>query len=156
MKNEYISRYLEGNIGKATWPDAAKIRPALVDHVSEGASDPNKMHMPDDGPLSAGAMSRLPPLDITPEEEALLEYKPYRDDFNQEYDVEAEQLLQKLKDDDSDCSDIEKLLKLKVIGMYQKRLMERVRRKRLVRDYQLVAKHFGRDESTNSLTDKQK
>lgn len=42
----------------------------LVDHVPE-----------DEGPLSPNVISRLPPLEITPEEATILGYKPHRDDF---------------------------------------------------------------------------
>lgn len=39
-------------------------------------------------------------------------------------------------------SDVEMALKLAVVDMYIRRLRERQRRKRIVRDYQLVAKYF--------------
>lgn len=149
---------MEGNIGKATWADAVNIRPVLKDHVSDGEdSDDDDGKSKDDGPLSATAISRLPPLDITPKEAIILEYKPHRDDFNQEYDLEAEELLRILKDDDSgDCSDMEKILKLNIIDMYMRRFRERVKRKRLLRDYQLVAKFFDREYPKKQLTEKQK
>lgn len=70
MKEEYIARYLEGNIGKASWAHLANYRPVLKDHVPE-----------DEGPLSPEVISRLPPLEITPEEATILGYKPHRDDF---------------------------------------------------------------------------
>lgn len=70
VKEEYIARYLEGNIGKATWAQLTNHRPVLVDHV------PN-----DDGPLSPSVTSRLPPLEVTLEEARLLGYKPHRDDY---------------------------------------------------------------------------
>lgn len=70
MKDEYISRYLEGNIGQATWAESRHRQPTLIDHVPE-----------DNGPLSPLVISRLPPLDVTPEEAQQLGYKPHRDDY---------------------------------------------------------------------------
>lgn len=70
MKEEYIARYLDGNIGKATWAPLANQKPILVDHVPE-----------DSGPLSPTVSSRLPPLEISPEEARILGYKPHRDDY---------------------------------------------------------------------------
>lgn len=69
-KEEYISRFLEGSIGRMTWPHAASSRSKLSD-----------LTLPDDGPLAPKQVSKLPPLDVTPEEAAQLGYMPLRDDF---------------------------------------------------------------------------
>lgn len=69
-KEEYIARYLDGNIGKHTWPPTESYKPNLTDQTKS-----------DHGPLSPDLTSRLPPLDITPEEAAQLGYMPQRDDF---------------------------------------------------------------------------
>lgn len=69
-KEEYIARYLNGNIGKHTWPPTESYVPNLTDQTKS-----------DHGPLSPDLTSRLPPLDITPEEAAQLGYMPQRDDF---------------------------------------------------------------------------
>lgn len=69
-KEEYIARYLNGNIGKHTWPPTDSYVPNLTDQTKS-----------DHGPLSPDLTSRLPPLDITPEEAAQLGYMPQRDDF---------------------------------------------------------------------------
>jgi len=45
-------------------------------------------------------------------------------------------------DQADNSSDVEMALKLAVVDMYIRRLRERQRRKRIVRDYQLVAKYF--------------
>jgi transcriptional adapter 2-beta len=65
-----VGRYLEGNIGRLTWPAAASSRPTLNDTTG-----------PDVGPLSPAVTARLPPLDATKEESTLLGYMPQRDDF---------------------------------------------------------------------------
>lgn len=45
-------------------------------------------------------------------------------------------------DQADNSSEVEMALKLAVVDMYIRRLRERQRRKRIVRDYQLVAKYF--------------
>lgn len=69
-KEEYIARYLNGNIGKHTWPPTESYIPNLTDQTKS-----------DNGPLSPDLTSRLPPLDITREEADQLGYMPQRDDF---------------------------------------------------------------------------
>ncbi|KAF7273563.1 hypothetical protein GWI33_013725 [Rhynchophorus ferrugineus] len=96
----------------------------------------------DEGPLSHTALSKLAPLDATPEEARVLGYKPHRDDFEGEYNPEAEHLVSDLQSDDHEESDIKKALKLAIVDMYVRSLRERQRRKRIVRDFQLVAKYF--------------
>lgn len=76
-REEYISRFLEGNIGKATWASAADSRPLLAE-----------ISMNDEGPLSPEQINKLPPLDITPEEALQLGYMPLRDDFERVLFVE--------------------------------------------------------------------
>lgn len=70
MRDEYVSRYLEGNIGKATLEEAEHIRPAIKEDVPE-----------DTGPLAPSVIARLPPLDATPEEARQLNYMFLRDDY---------------------------------------------------------------------------
>lgn len=56
--------------------------------------------------------------------------------------MEAEGLISNLSLDPEKDSEMEISLKLAIIDMYTRKLRERVRRKRIVRDYQLVAKYF--------------
>ncbi|XP_050305416.1 transcriptional adapter 2B isoform X3 [Anthonomus grandis grandis] len=128
-REEYTARYLDGNIGKAMWANIQK--PNLFIDLVE-----------DDGPLSQASLAKLAPLDATHEEAKMLGYKPHRDDFEREYDPAAEQLVADLQLDEHDETELEKALKLAVVDMYVRRLRERQRRKRIVRDYQLVAKYF--------------
>lgn len=69
-KEEYINRYLEGSIGRATWGNVESTsRPSL--HCADR----------DEGPLGPNAISRLPSLAITSDEAVQLGYMPNRDDF---------------------------------------------------------------------------
>lgn len=72
VKDAYHQKYIDGNIGKITWEQARKNHNGSVnDHI------PN-----DKGPLSPEVTSKLPPLEVTPEEAALIGYMPFRDDYN--------------------------------------------------------------------------
>ncbi|XP_012268704.1 transcriptional adapter 2B isoform X2 [Athalia rosae] len=130
-KEEYIARYLEGNIGKHTWPSTESYKPNLTDQTSS-----------DHGPLSPDLTSRLPPLDVTPEEAAQLGYMPQRDDFERDYNHEAESLVSSLFLNPAEDDDLDIALKLAQVDMYTNNLRERARRKRVVRDYQLVSSFF--------------
>uniref|UniRef100_A0A6P7GML0 Transcriptional adapter n=1 Tax=Diabrotica virgifera virgifera TaxID=50390 RepID=A0A6P7GML0_DIAVI len=140
VKEEYIARYLDGNIGRATLASVIANKPVLTDHVSE-----------DDGPLSPKVVARLPPLDVTLEEARLLGYRPHRDDYEREYNMEAEQLVSKLVLDPDQDTEMEIALKLSIVDMYARRLRERARRKRLVREYQLVAKYFNMKKDPSKM-----
>lgn len=130
-KEEYIARYLDGNIGKHTWPSTEIYKPNLTDQTNS-----------DHGPLSPDVTSRLPPLDITKEEAAQLGYMPQRDDFEWDYNHEAESLVSSLFLNPTEDDDLDIALKLAQVDMYTNNLRERARRKRVVRDYQLVSAFF--------------
>uniref|UniRef100_A0A182JNW8 receptor protein-tyrosine kinase n=1 Tax=Anopheles christyi TaxID=43041 RepID=A0A182JNW8_9DIPT len=129
-KEEYVSKFLNGTIGRHTWQTAVDQRPILTDHTSD-----------DTGPLSQLLIQKLPPMDCTAEEAAALGYMPNRDDFEREYDPTAEQLVSTLSLQPDD-EDVDMLLKLAQVDIYTRRLRERARRKRVVRDYQLIANFF--------------
>ncbi|XP_050509666.1 transcriptional adapter 2B-like isoform X1 [Diabrotica virgifera virgifera] len=126
VKEEYIARYVDGNLGKVTMTNPNLKKPVLVDHTID-----------DDA-----SVTPAPPLDVTLEEANLLGYKPYRDDYEMEYNMEAEGLVSKLSLDPEEDSGVEIVLKLMIVDMYMRRLKERTRRKKIVKDYQLVAKYF--------------
>ncbi|XP_058839734.1 transcriptional adapter 2B-like [Topomyia yanbarensis] len=129
-KDEYVSKFLNGTVGRHTWTMATDHRPKLTDHTSD-----------DTGPLSQLLTQKLPPMDCSSEEAAALGYMPNRDDFEREYDPTAEQLVSTLSLQPDD-EDVDMLLKLAQVDIYTRRLRERARRKRVVRDYQLVANFF--------------
>ena len=130
-KEEYVNKFVNGTIGRHTWTPAQSQKPTLVDHTNGE----------DNGPLSAAALQNLPALDITTEESIQLGYMPNRDGFEREYDPSAEQLISQMALN-TDDSEADYLLKLAHVDMYTRRLRERVRRKRIVRDYQLVSQFF--------------
>lgn len=129
-KEEYIHKFLNGTIGKHTWSDTH--RPTLIDHTAD-----------DDRTVNELQLERLndTPLDITSEEAAQLGYMPNRDDFEREYDPTAEQLVSNLALTSED-DEVEVALKLAQVDLYTRRLRERARRKRLVRDFKLISDFF--------------
>lgn len=127
-KDEYIAKYLNGCIGRNTWPHEQL--PRLVDHT-----------VADKGPLSQLLTQRLPPIDATAEEAAQLQFMPHRNDFEREYDPTAETLISTLHlSPDDDETDI--VLQLAQVDIYTRKLRERTRRKRMVQDYQLISQFF--------------
>ncbi|XP_012272124.1 transcriptional adapter 2B isoform X2 [Orussus abietinus] len=143
-KEEYIARYLDGNIGKHTWPPTESYKPNLTDQTSS-----------DHGPLSPDLTSKLPPLDITPEEAGELGYTPQRDDFDSDYNHEAESLVSSLFLNPAEDDDLDIALKLAQVDMYTNNLRERARRKRVVRDYQLVSAFFASSRKDRAVKKKQ-
>lgn len=136
-KEEYINKYLLGSIGRHTWIPASQRQPQLVDHSVE-----------DEGPLGHEQTEKLPPIDVSPEEAKQLGYMPNRNNFEREYDPTAEQLVSSLslnQDDD----DIDIILKLAHVDIYTRRLRERARRKRIVRDFQLIMNFFRGNNTMN-------
>nr|CAG4638418.1 EOG090X058A [Cyclestheria hislopi] len=136
-QEHYCERFVNGTIGRATWPNiSSSTLPNGEPHLN--ASDHT---CPDNGPLSPTITSRLPPLIIQPEEALQLGYMPQRDDFEREHDNEAEAIVSHLAINHDD-EDIEIALKLAQVDMYTRRLRERARRKRVARDFQLVSQFF--------------
>lgn len=130
-KEEYISKFLHGTIGRHTWGPEFENRPVLKDHT----------HPTDTTQISRVQADKMPVLDILPEEAQQLGYLPNREDFEVEYDSAAEKIVSNLLITPDD-EDVDLLVKLTQMHMYSRRLKERARRKKLVRDYQLAAQFF--------------
>nr|XP_005911849.1 PREDICTED: LOW QUALITY PROTEIN: transcriptional adapter 2-beta [Bos mutus] len=132
VMEHYVSMYIHGNLGKACIPDTIPNR--VTDHTC-----------PSGGPLSPSLTTPLPPLDISVAEQQQLGYMPLRDDYEIEYDQDAETLISGLSvnyDDD----DVEIELKRAHVDMYVRKLRERQRRKNIARDYNLVPAFLGKDK----------
>ncbi|CAL8126354.1 unnamed protein product [Orchesella dallaii] len=148
-KTEYVNRYVVGTLGELTWPSNI---PNEVNRsiCNSQIQKPVDHTVPcDDGPLSPSLTQRLPPLEITPDEMLQLVYMPNRDDYEKEYDNEAEKLVSQLSFTAED-EEVEIGLKLALVDMYARRLRERARRKRMIRDYQLVSKFFKKDKTRSN------
>nr|XP_038947655.1 transcriptional adapter 2-beta isoform X1 [Rattus norvegicus] len=142
VMEHYVSMYIHGNLGKACIPDTIPNR--VTDHTC-----------PSGGPLSPSLTTPLPPLDISVAEQQQLGYMPLRDDYEIEYDQDAETLISGLSvnyDDD----DVEIELKRAHVDMYVRKLKERQRRKNIARDYNLVPAFLGKDKKEKEKTLKRK
>lgn len=128
-KEEYIRQYIYGSVGKHTWRE--ELRGFAVDHTQAA----------DRGPLSPTLTSKLPPICVSSQEALLLGYMPHRDDF-EDFDRETEMLVAQIADKSSEDDDLDVALKLAQCDIYERRLREQVRRKRVARDYQLVARFY--------------
>ncbi|KAL0970453.1 hypothetical protein UPYG_G00242200 [Umbra pygmaea] len=132
VMDHYVSMYIHGNLGKACIPDSIPNR--VTDHTC-----------PSGGPLSPSLTTPLPPLDVTLSEQQQLGYMPLRDDYEIEYDQEAEKLISGLSVNYDD-EDVEIEMKRAHVDMYVRKLRERQRRKNVARDYNLVPIFLGRDK----------
>ncbi|XP_040093273.1 transcriptional adapter 2-beta [Oryx dammah] len=92
-----------------------------------------------DPPGSDGA------LHISVAEQQQLGYMPLRDDYEIEYDQDAETLISGLSVNYDD-EDVEIELKRAHVDMYVRKLRERQRRKNIARDYNLVPAFLGKDK----------
>ncbi|KAG9510279.1 Transcriptional adapter 2-beta, partial [Fragariocoptes setiger] len=148
----YMNVYVDNYIGQVTWQSVDKDAYKVYDHTcsTHGPLSPS-LSMP--GPQRAPNLSR--------EHQLKLGYMPKRDDFEKEFDNEAELLVSKLAVNANDDNDLDQALKVAHINMYTDRLKERYRRKRVVLEYNLVniffQMHPGEDSSTDrtSTTDSQ-
>ncbi|XP_029382550.1 transcriptional adapter 2-beta isoform X2 [Echeneis naucrates] len=142
VMEHYVTMYIHGNLGKACIPDSIPNR--VTDHTC-----------PSGGPLSPSLTTPLPPLDISLAEQQQLGYMPLRDDYEIEYDQDAEKLISGLSVNYDD-EDVEIEMKRAHVDMYVRKLRERQRRKNIARDYNLVPVFLGRDKKDKEKAPKRK
>ena len=128
-KEEYLRNYIHGLVGKHTWKE--ELRGNQIDHTKAA----------DRGPLSPTLTGKLPPIAVSGQEALLLGYMPHRDDF-EDFDKETENLVSQIADKSVEDEDLDVALKLSQCDIYERRLREQVRRKRVARDYQLVSRFY--------------
>ncbi|CAL1590558.1 unnamed protein product [Knipowitschia caucasica] len=132
VMEHYVTMYIHGNLGKACIPDSIPNR--VTDHTC-----------PTGGPLSPSLTTPLPPLDVSLSEQQQLGYMPLRDDYEIEYDQDAEKLISALSVNYDD-EDVDIDMKRAHVDMYVRKLRERQRRKNIARDYSLVPSFLGKDK----------
>ncbi|XP_067143439.1 transcriptional adapter 2-beta-like isoform X4 [Centruroides vittatus] len=141
VEEHYNNMYILGAIGQATW--SCHTKPNIQDHTV----------------LETGLLSPTSPSSSIPEvssqEQQELGYMPQRDDFEREYDNEAESLVCNLEISNED-EDVDIALKLAQVDMYTRRVRERFRRKRLSRNHGLVSLFFNTCNKQKSTTSKKK
>ncbi|XP_023212956.1 transcriptional adapter 2-beta-like [Centruroides sculpturatus] len=107
------------------------------------------------GPLSPSLSIPLPPLELTTQEQQELGYLPNRDDFEKEYDNEAESLTSNLVINNDD-DEVDTALKLALISIYTTRLEERLKRKKIAREFGLVNQFFSSSNKQKSQNPRKK
>ncbi|KAJ7365349.1 Transcriptional adapter 2-beta [Desmophyllum pertusum] len=120
----YADHFISGIVGQAT---VEPFKNKIVDHTS-----------PDQEVLSPTLLRPPEPVEMNVTEQQELGYMPLRDDFEKEYDNEAETLVSGLQFSYDD-EDVEVDLKLGIIDMYLRRLNERQHRKNIARQHGLIA-----------------
>ncbi|KAL7061192.1 hypothetical protein AAHC03_010290 [Spirometra sp. Aus1] len=119
--DHYNTSYLHGVLAKVLSSGVSK--PSHVtDHTSSPQSSPDKT-------------SKFVPLE--PLEQQLLGYMVLRDDFEKDYDNDAESLLTRLKLH-PDWDELENALIVAHVGIYAQRLQERQKRKEIARIHGLI------------------
>lgn len=132
VMEHYVTMYIHGNLGKACIPELIPNR--VTDHTCPGGA-----------PLSPSLTAPPPPLELTPAEQQQLGYMPLRDDYEVEYEQEAELLVSGLSVNYDD-EDVELEMKRAHVDMYVRKLRERQRRKDVARDYNLINAFLGREK----------
>lgn len=131
--DRYLSVYVENFFGRCTWNAIDKNAYTVKDHTCN-------YKQPLSPSLSLPEKEKI--VDITREQQIRLGYMPKRDDFEREFDNEAELLVSKLAVNANDDTDLDQDFKIAHIHMYIDKLRERYRRKRIVLEYNLVKLFF--------------
>lgn len=144
----YLRVYVDNFFGRSTWNAIDKNLYTVHDHTCT-------FNQPLSPSLSLPEKHKI--VDICKEQQIRLGYMPKRDDFEREYDNDAELLVSKLAVNANDDTDLDQELKIAHINMYTDKLRERFRRKRIVLEYNLVKLffHMHPEESGESNNDTQ-
>lgn len=129
----YLSVYVENFFGRCTWNAIDKNAYTVKDHTCNHKQ-------PLSPSLSLPEKDKI--VDISREQQIRLGYMPKRDDFEREFDNEAELLVSKLAVNANDDTELDQEFKIAHINMYIDKLRERYRRKRIVLEYNLVKLFF--------------
>lgn len=137
----YLRVYVENFFGRSAWNAIDKNLYTAHDHTCTH-------NQPLSPSLSLPERHKI--VDISREQQIRLGYMPKRDDFEREYDNEAELLVSKLAVNANDDNELDQDLKIAHINMYTDKLRERFRRKRIVLEYNLVKLFFHMHPEENS------
>ena len=124
-QEHYFMFYIHGLVGQSTL--LTEFTKKVRDHTTQ-----------DGGPLSPSLTTPLPPVDISVQEQHALGYMPLRDDFEREYDNDAETIISGL-DISLHDDDLDNAFKLAQVDMYRHRLKERQRRKQIAREHNVIS-----------------
>ena len=132
-RDRYLKVYVDNFFGRSTWNAIDRNLYSAQDHTCT-------YNQPLSPSLSLPEKHKF--VDINRDQQIRLGYMPKRDDFEREYDNEAELLVSKLAVNANDDTELDQDLKVAHINMYTDKLRERFRRKRIVLEYNLVKLFF--------------
>lgn len=138
----YLRVYVDNFFGRSAWNAVERNLYSVKDHTCTH-------NRPLSPCLSMPEKHKI--VDINKEQQLRLGYMPKRDDFEREYDNEAELLVSKLAVNANDDTDLDQDLKIAHINMYTDKLRERFRRKRIVLEYNLVKLFFHMHPEENGV-----
>ncbi len=141
VRDEFCSAFISGPVGAVTWREDDRGR--ARDHTQGNPLLPQQ-HGPN-GASSNGSGGTEAPANLSLHESTMLGYMGMRDDFEVEFDNEAEALVAPLQcgiNAYPDEDDVDEALKVAHVEMYKAKLRDRERRKRVAREHQLVAQYF--------------
>ncbi|RZF40161.1 hypothetical protein LSTR_LSTR010113 [Laodelphax striatellus] len=123
---------------------AEKQRPKLSGATDVPTSSSSAAANDESGATAAASQQRAvpPSLHFSADEASQFVFTSLNDELEMEYDTGAETLISSLKDSSMEDDELDTALKLAHVDMYTIKLRERARRKRVSRDYQLVAQFF--------------
>lgn len=133
---DHFRMYLEGNIGQATWSSVQV--PTIKDHT-----DTEKDMQ------SATSTRKSKSCNLSPDDCLSVGYMPLRNEFEEEYDDNAESLLCHLSENEED-DDLDKALKCAKIQIYNKRIRKRIECKKVVEDHDLVSEFLKEEDKVQN------
>ncbi|CAB4062683.1 TADA2B [Lepeophtheirus salmonis] len=144
-KNEYIKTFVDASIGSKTWSKV--IRGQSKDHTLSSSPSNNSIH--NNNNIHSHVKSE-PPTNLTLHESIMLGFMPQREDYEVEFDNSCESLVSQLGMTTSPMEEdeVEIALKTTHVDIYKYKLMEREKRKRVVREYGLIG-HFFKENPVN-------
>lgn len=131
--DRYSRVYVENYFGRTAWKAIDRNAYKVQDHTC-------RHNQPLSPSLSLPEKHKI--VDINRDQQIRLGYMPKRDDFEREYDNDAELFVSKLAVNANDDTELDQDLKIAHINMYTDKLRERFRRKRVVLEYNLVKLFF--------------
>lgn len=130
-RDAVINLFVEGPVGHHTWNE--KKRGSATDHTNRN-------------PLLPPPQAHTIPADLSLTELIVLGFMPKRDDFEVEFENDAEMLVSSLlmgsNAKGEEDEEVETALKLSHIDIYKIKMRERERRKQVARDHGLVQQFF--------------
>lgn len=146
----YNRHYINGIVGKLTWLWAS-----LDPNIQQLSNFPRGTNVFEDLDNNVPINEKF--IDIPQSELDALGYLPKRDDYEKEFDNDAEALIANLFIGAPDEDELERKFKFAQVDMYQRRLIQRFRKKAIVKENDLLTQFYKhvivKSESKDSSVD---